>query len=189
MQNIPGTPIKRRAQVVGHIVSLAPATSGHARLEIAFDAIQSHGQTIPIKTNLRALASFLEVQEAEDPEEIASRGITPEVATTTQIGGEQVYRGGGPVTEGDTVVGKPTPWGILGLPRTQPGMPCRGAVDHNDQSQAFWLFSTDACGIYGFSSLKIEHAGRTDPAGTVVLASNQDKLSLGSGTAMLLRVH
>lgn len=188
MQDIPGTSVKRRATVLGHVVNSTSGSAGRAQLAISFDTIESHGRRIPIKTSLRALASFNEVESAQVPEEGASRGITPEVATTTQIGGEQVYRGGGPVADGDTVVGKPTPYGALGLPRTQPGKPCRGALGDPSQAQAFWLFSTDACGIYGFAGLQIEHSGRTEPTGTIVLASNDDKLNLGSGTAMLLRV-
>lgn len=188
MQDIPGTAVRRRARVVGHVVSSTSDHAGHVRLEITFDAIQTRGQRIPIKAGLRALASFNEVEDAQVPEEGASRGITPEVATTTQIGGEQVYRGGGPVAAGETMVGRPTPWGVLATPRTQPGKPCRGVLDNNTQAQAFWLFSSDACGVYGFPDLQIEHAGRADPAGRIILASRGDKLNLGSGTALLLRV-
>lgn len=188
MQDIPGTSVKRRENLVGHVLSLSSNQSGHARLEITFDAVESHRRRIPIKADLRALGSFNEVQLAQVSEEGASRGITPEVATTTQIGGEQVYRGGGPVADGNTVVGEPTAWGVVGMPRTQPGMPCRGAVGENNQSEAFWLFSTNACGVYGFPNLRIEHSGRTEPVGTVILASSDDKLDLGAGTAMLLRV-
>jgi hypothetical protein len=188
MQDIPGTEIKRRSHIVRHVVSLTPVPAGHARLEIAFDAVQWHNQRIPIRADLRAMASFNEVEDAQVPEEGASRGITPEVATTTQIGGEQVYRGGGPVADGDTVVGRPTPWGVLGVPRTQPGTTCRGEADHNKSQQAFWLFSTNACGVYGYSGLQIEHSGRSQPIGTVVLVSDTGKLNLQSGTAFLLRV-
>jgi hypothetical protein len=188
MQDIPGTAMKRRANVIGHVVGYAPDPAGHARLEIAFDAVQTHGQRIPIKADLRAMASFNEVEDAQVPEEGASRGITPEVATTTQIGGEQVYRGGGPVADGNTVVGRPTPWGVLALPRTQTGTACRGEADDNTRAQAFWLFSSDACGVYGYGDIHIAHAGRRQPIGTVVLTSDTSKLDLRSGTAFLLRV-
>lgn len=188
MQDVPGTSVRRRDHAVGEVVSLTPSRGGHSQLEIRFDAVESHGQRIPIRTSLRALASFSEVQDAQVPEEGASRGMTPDVSTTTQIGGEQVYRGGGPVMAGDTIVGKPSPWGVLALPRTQPGTPCRGVLNNNSRPQAFWVFSTDACGVYGFSKIQIVHAGRTQPAGTIVLASDGGKLNLGSGTAFLLRV-
>ena len=188
MQDLPGTSIKRRARLIGQARSLHPSSDGHPRLEIRFDAVEIHGQQIPVKTCLRAMASFNEVQEAQIPEEGASRGITPEVATTRQIGGDQVYRGGGPVAVGVDKVGEPTPWGVLAIPRAQPGTPCRGIVDGNTTPQAFWLFSTDACGVYGFSHIRIEHSGRTQPTGTIVLATDEGKLNLRSGTAFLLRV-
>lgn len=189
MQDIPGTPVRRGDKVLGHVVRAQTTKNGPEKLQIAFDSVQTKRSTIPLKTSLRAIASFVEVGQAEVPEEGASRGITPAVATTEQIGGEQVYRGGGTVNRGDDVVGRPTAYGVLGVPRASIGQPCRGVVGSNTQAQALWLFSTDACGVYGFSDLQIEHAGRTDPMGDIVLASNNGKLKLDCGTAMLLRVY
>lgn len=188
MQDVPGTPIRRRARVVGHVLAASAERDGSARLEIRFDAVQEHGKSIPISASLRALASFMEVEEAQIPEDTSDRGLTPETWTTQQIGGEQVYRGGGPVTSGLTDVGKPTPWGVLVIPRMHPGLPCHGSVGGVDDPQAFWLFSSDACGVYGFDHIRIEHAGRSDPAGTIVLSSKDGKLNLKSGTGLLLRV-
>jgi hypothetical protein len=188
MQDIPGTFIRRGAKVLGHVVGAKSLVNGPAKLEICFDNVKSHGHIIPIKTNLRALASYLEVEEAQIPEDMSSRGLTPETWTTQQIGGDQVYRGGGPVAVGTTTVGEPTPYGVLGDPRLQPGMDCRGVVAEAKRPQAFWLFSTDACGLYGYPNLRIEHAGRTDPAGTIVFASDHGKLLLRVGSGMLLRV-
>lgn len=188
MQNVPGTSIRRRAKVFGHVVAATPSSSGGARLEISFDAVQVHGQRIPLKADLRALASYVEVGSAEVPEDMSERGTTPETAITQQIGGERVYRGGGPVAAGDTTVGEPTAYGVLGAPRAQSGQPCRGVVDHNTRQQAFWLFSTDACGVYGFENLRIVDAGRGDASGRITLATEKGKLVLGGGSGMLLRV-
>ena len=182
MQDIPGTEVKRRAKLLGHVVEATRGT-----LEIAFDEIRSDGQQIPVRTSLRAIASFNEVEVAQVPEDSMDRGITPETATTTQIGGEQVYRGGGHVVSGETVVGEPTPWGVVGQPRGQRGTPCRAVVNGDLRLQAFWLFSTDACGTYGMDEVQIERAGRNDPQGIIVLTSN-DSVNLRSGTGMLLRV-
>lgn len=188
MQDLPGTPVRRGSQVLGHVVQAQATGQGPSRLELTFDSVRVHNQTIPLTTDLRAIASFVAVGQAEVPEEGASRGITPEVATFEQIGGEQVYRGGGTVYRGNDLVGKPTPYGVLAVPRASFGNPCRGAVGQNAQPQAFWVFSTDACGVYGLGDLRIEHAGRTEPRGVIVLASNNGGLKLDSGTAMLLRV-
>ncbi len=188
MQNIPGTPVRRGATVFGHVVDAKSQANGQARLEIAFDSVKSHGQAIPIKANLRAVTSFFEVEEAQVPEEMSSRGLTPETWTTQQIGGDQVYRGGGPVAVGLTTVGEPTPYGVLGEPLAAPGDLCQSVVAEATRPQAFWLFSTDACGVYGYPHLRIEHAGRADPAGTIVFASDRGKLLLRVGSGFLLRV-
>lgn len=188
MQNIPGSPVRRRAHVTGRVIAANATRGGAARLEIRFDQVEQRGRRIPIRTDLRALASFVEVEEAQVPEEGASRGITPEVATTRQIGGDQVYRGGGPVAEGLVTVGAPTPYGVLAVPRTSLGQPCRGVVGNDRRPQALWLFSADACGVYGFGDIRIDHSGRTDPVGNIVLVAARGKLVLPSGTALLLRV-
>ena len=187
MQNIPGTLIRRRAKVVGHVVRAVMTKNGQIKLEFQFDVVKVNRRMVPMKTNLRALASLLEVEEAQIPEEMASRGLTPANWTTQQIGGEQFYRGG-PVASGLTTVGQTTQWGAVDLPRTRPGMPCRGAIGENHLPQAMWLFSSDACGVYGFGDIRIEHAGRGDQRGTIVLSSTNGKLKLSSGTGLLLRV-
>lgn len=188
MQTIPGTGVHRGAKVVGQILQITASRDGRSEVELRFDTIRTHGQSIPVNTDLRAVASFLEVEEAQMPEEIASRGIEPDTATTRQIGGEQVYRGGGPVASGNKVVGKPVPYGVLVTPRVQPGMSCRGAVAGNKQPQALWLFSSSACGVYGYPKLHIAQTGRENPSGTIVLATDKGRLLLRSGSGLLLRV-
>lgn len=51
-----------------------------------------------------------------------------------------------------------------------------------------WLFSVDACGLYGFANIQIDDYGRSNRRGTITLSSRDGKLKLGSGTAILLRV-
>ncbi len=188
MQNVPGTPVRRRTKVEGRVVEASGAGIVPARLEIVFEAVKVKGRLIPLRFDLRALASPIEVSEAQTPEEEASRGLPPEVATFRQIGGEEVYRGGGPVAIGIRTVGRPTPYGILGLPLTGPGDPCRGVVEGNRRLQAWWLFSTQACGVYGYTSIRIDHAGRSDPLGMIVLSSDKSKIVLYSGSGLLLRI-
>lgn len=187
MQDIPGTEIRRRARITGRVVDASTGDNGQERISFVFDAVRVNGEMVPLKTNLRALASFAEVQEAQIPEEMGDYGLSPETWNTQQIGGEQFYRSGGPVARGITTVGKTTPWGALDVPRTQRGQPCRGVVGDNNQPQAMWWFSSDACGVYGFEKVRIEHAGRSNPVGTIILWS-EGKLKLGSGAALLLRV-
>ena len=182
MQSIPGTTIHRGAHVLGNVVSVTPT-----RLELRFDTLVTKQSRIPLAANLRALGSPLEVDQAQMPENGGDRGL-PSVLdqTTRRIGGEQVYRGGGHVARGITTVGEPTADGALGRLNANP--PCQGTIAGNDRPQALWIFSTDACGLYGFDDLTVEHFGRTDPVGTIVLASKTGKINIRTGSAFLLRV-
>ncbi|MFP5229674.1 MAG: hypothetical protein ACLGXA_18830 [Acidobacteriota bacterium] len=182
MQNIPGTPIRRGAHVLGSVVSVTPST-----LVFRFDTVANHGKRFPLVANLRALASLLEVEEAQIPEGGADRALPPDQRSHEQIGGDIVYPWDGPVARGLDVVGEPTPYGALARPTANP--PCHGAADGNPRPQALWLFSTDACGLYGYSNLTIDHFGRTDPVGTIRLSAKSGKLYIRSGSGLLLRVH
>lgn len=182
MQDIPGTSIHRGARVLGDVVGVTPT-----RLELSFNTLVTNGTRIPLKTNLRALASPLEIDNAQIPENAGDRGLPSALEQTTrQIGGEQVYRGAELVARGVTTVGKPTPYGVLGKLNSNP--PCLGDVAGNDRPQALWLFSTDACGIYGSDNLTVEHSGRADPAGIIVLSATSGKLNIRRGSGLLLRV-
>ena len=68
------------------------------------------------------------------------------------------------------------------------GTPSGNTIDENARPQAFWLFSVNARGSYGFGDLKILHSGRTEPLGEITLTSNGKAIKLGKGSAMLLRV-
>lgn len=181
MQNVPGTPIHRGAHVLGHVVSVTPSV-----LALRFETVVEHHQRFPIVANLRALASMLEVDEAQLPEGGADRALPPDQRTHIQIGGDVVYPDDGPVAQGLDIVGQPTPWGALGRVSANP--PCRAAVDGNQDPQALWLFSVNACGLYGYDDLTIDHFGRTDPIGTIRLSTKSGRINLRSGSGWLLRV-
>ncbi|HTV04787.1 MAG TPA: hypothetical protein VME86_05420 [Acidobacteriaceae bacterium] len=181
MQNIPGTSVHRGAKVLGHVISISPD-----HIALRFDTLVDHGRSTPITTNLRTLASMMDIDLAQIPGGGADRALTPEQRSVTLIGGEEDYRPDGPVTRGMAVVGQPTPYGVLAMLQTNP--PCRANLSGNDQPQALWLFSSDACGLYGFSDLRVEHYGRTNPAGVIILASRPGKLHIRSGSGLLLRV-
>jgi hypothetical protein len=192
MQDVPlpdGGKVRRGSLVIGHVKEASAAAVGQGgRVTIVFDTIKSGRETIPVTTNLRVVASLLEVESAELYEYGGDRGTPPSAFVNTQIGGEMVYRGGGHVMNGRDVVGEPVPYGVLARVREVEDTKCRGAVDGNGAPQALWIFSTDACGVYGYRGMRIVHAGRTQPVGEIVLAEENGNVHLRAGSAMLLRV-
>jgi hypothetical protein len=193
MQDVPlspGSTIHAGAKVIGRVIDVKPANGGTgAQVSFRFDTLVVSKRRIPIITNLRALASMMAVEAAQLPESGPDRGTSQNAWTTDQIGGEVVYRGGGPVADGLRSVGEPTYGGVLVHVSAKPGSPCRGEIEGNDRLQALWVFSSDACGVYDFANLAIVHAGRTDPVGEITLASDKGEVNIRAGSGMLLRVN
>jgi hypothetical protein len=139
-------------------------------------------------TNLRALATMMDVSEAQIPESGPDRGTSEYSWTTDQIGGEVDYRGGGAIVHAAEIVGYSVPNGVLVRVSPKPGQKCRDEVDGNDQLQALWIFSSDACGLYDLPNLSLTHAGRTEPVGQITMRSNKGNVEIRGGSGMLLRV-
>jgi hypothetical protein len=196
MQDVPqlnGARIREGSKVLGHILEVSAATSSsRASISLQFDKLLTSHQTIPITTNLRAIAGFMEVLEAQTPPIGPGESDVFRWLTTVQVGGDVVYGDGGPVTKGDDasqVVGKSVGGGgVLSRISAKEGTECRGATDGNESPQALWVFSGDACGTYGLSNVRISHAGRTNPIGVIVFDSESGNLKITNGAGMLLRV-
>lgn len=188
MQDIPGTGIRRGAEVLGHVLQVTSSRTEGTSLAFHFDSIRVNGQLKPLKANLRALASPSDVEDAQVGMYGPDAGIAFNIVTTQQIGGDENDRGGGPVLHGSVKIGRSTPYGVLVVPASDLERHCRGVVGDNSQPQALWLFSSDACGVYGFTNIQIEHAGRTDPTGDIVLKSESGKLNMNSQSGLLLRI-
>jgi hypothetical protein len=187
-QDVPlenGVVLRRGTKVLGHIVSV---TAGNpSRIAFTFDRIEySKSNTISIATNLRALASTLEIDSAATPETGPDRGTPSVWWNTVQVGGEGLY-GRGPLTRDGQVVGHWV-WGGGAVGRVEEKGECRGEAAGNTREQSLWLFSTDACGVYGYSDVAIEHAGRTSPEGEITLTSTNPNLKIRAGSGILLRV-
>lgn len=191
MQDVPlpeGCKIRAGAEVIGHVVDVHPPTAANgATMSLQFGTLLLSKRRIPIVTNLRALASMMAVHEAQLPENGPDRGTSENAWTTDQIGGEVVYRGGGPVANVSGGVGMPTTNGALVRVASRHGTGCRGEIDGDDRPQALWVFSSEACGTYDLPDVAITHAGRTHLIGEITLLSKKGNLTAGSG--MLLRVN
>jgi hypothetical protein len=192
MQDVPlahGSTIHAGSKITGRVVAVTPASSGAASVTVRFDTLWWKQQKTPMVTNLRAVASFMAVDQAQIPLEGPDRGTPASAWTTEQIGGDTVYRGGGPVEgiEGGKV-GVPAGNGVLSRLHANPDGGCRAALDANDTPQALWVFSSNACGAYGFANLQVRHFGRTHPAGDIVFGSTKGEVNVPEGSGLLLRV-
>lgn len=191
MQDVPlaaQTKIPAGSKAIGHVVSVQPAnTSQNAEITVRFDTVATSGKRIPVTTNLRALASMMEVNAAQVPESGPDRGTPANWWTTEQIGGQVNYRNGA-ITEQGTIVGHSTAQGVLARVSGAPGTGCHGELEGNDLLQALWVFSSNACGLYGYDDLVLKHAGRSEPLGQITLQSAKGDVNVRAGSGMLLRV-
>jgi len=196
MQDVPlpaGVRIKAGSKVLGRVVAVTPASAGvPPSISLQFDQLVTAGETIPLATNLRAIAGFMAIDEAQIPTTGAGESDVYRWLPTRQIGGDVVYGVSGPVGSAENaedIVGHSVDGGVLVQVRAKPGTACRGPVAGNSAPQALWVFSADACGVYGLNHLVIAHAGRSAPTGVITLASNSAKFKISGGTGMLLRVN
>jgi hypothetical protein len=177
--------IREGSKVIGRVVDASsPADANTEQISLQFDKLISSGRTIPVRTNSRAVAGFVAVMEAGIPAD----GPASTPIATTQVGGETASTSGGPVEAGNgVVVGKSVNDGVLVQARadSRQGRDCRGVVDDNKSPRAMWFVSSDACGTYGLSNIRVAHAGKTEPVGVFVLASEKGQLKLPSEAGML----
>jgi hypothetical protein len=192
MQDVPlenGQKVRKGSSVMGHVMDVTSVSSGKsASLAIVFDAVVEGKKSIPVVTNLRAIASALEIEFAQIPTIGPSESDVYAWLATTQVGGEVVYGRGGEVARGEHVVGRSVNDGVLAPARAGAVTECRGAVAGNDRPQAMWVFSSDACGVYGIPNLRVSHAGREEPVGEIILTSESGPVRIRGGSGMLLRV-
>jgi hypothetical protein len=193
MQEVPlssGRKVRAGAKVIGHVVSVAAARDGHpAEITLQIDRLNVGHHSVPVNTSLRALASMMEVEDAQVPPMGPDRGTPWAWETRNLIGGEVAYGQGGPVVHGADIVGQSLFGGVLVPAKANPTSGCRGEVGGNTQPQAFWVFASDACGVYGIDDVQITQAGRTSPLGQIVLTSKAGNIVVRSGSGMLLRVN
>jgi hypothetical protein len=189
MQDVPlpnGSRIRAGAEVLGSVGSFHTDSHGNTSVSFRFDTLSARKRRIPISTNLRAMGTMMDVEGAQVPTTGPDRGTSNFSWVTEQIGGETVYHGGGPVTHGSSVVGKSVADGVLVHPSA--AGECEGEPGSDDRPQAFWVFASDACGLYDFPHLRLVDAGRNEPHGEITIASTKGPLKIQAGSGLLLRV-
>jgi hypothetical protein len=193
MQDVPLSPgrkIHAGAKVVGQVLRVQAAGPGQAgEITLRFDRIASKHPPMVGITSLRALASMMEVEAVQIPPAGTDRGTPWAWSTRNLIGGEVAYGQGGPVVHGADEIGQSLFEGVLVPAQASTDRHCRGEVGGNDRLQAFWVFASDACGVYGMDDVEIAHAGRTPPVGEITLTSKTGNVEISGGSGMLLRVN
>jgi hypothetical protein len=182
-QDVPlpsGGKIGVRSRIIGRVLQAGVDADGSSFIRMRWEQVRAKGRDLPLTASLRALASWWEVQGAQAPKHSPVRGETEANWTTEQVGGDVVYRGGGHVMHGDTVVGEPEYRGVLVELTAMPEAGCPG--DSGGRRLALWVFSSSACGTYGFDGLEIVRTGET---GEILLRSRTNVYVRG-GSGMLL---
>jgi hypothetical protein len=195
-QDVPlpgGSKLRKGTKVEGEVVEVVKAANGPSgKIALRFDKLILRGRPTTIATDLRAIAGFMTVREASEPDLGNGESEVAQWLPTTQIGGDTVYGVGGTVNsahDAGLVVGKSLmSGGVLVEVSANAAGGCRGALENNNSPQALWVFSSDACGVYGKSKVRIAHAGRSEPIGTIVLEVQDDRTELRNGDGLLLRV-
>jgi len=185
-----GGKIKRMSKIIGHVVAPTTPTGGKgASLTLKFDRIEVDDRPVTISTGMRAFASMQLVAQARNPQNMNfAPGTSAWDLNIGLIGGQIAYNGQKIVkAPNGQVVGKvPEPGATLGVPMANPERGC--ARPTGDGEQAFWVFSTDACGIYDDQGMTYVSGIGGDAPGKIVLRSPK-KFIVRGGSAFLLQVN
>ena len=191
-QDVPlpdGGKIKRMSKIIGHVVAPTTPTGGKgASLTLQFDRIEVDDRQVAVSTGLRAFASMQLVAQARNPQNANfAPGTSSWDLNMGLIGGQIAYNGQKIVkAPNGQVVGKvPEPGATLGVPMANPE---RGCARPTDTEQAFWVFSTDACGIYDDGGITYVSGIGGDKPGQIVLNAPK-KFIVRGGSAFLLQVN
>jgi len=184
-----GKTLKSGSELFGRIVALSPSYQGkQARLVFDFDQIKIDGKLYPITTSLRAAASMMAIFQARQPiNSVAMDASSNWDYNTRQVGGDVVFGRKDVRSEAGTVGMSPEPGWVVGAPRANPDAGCP-ATD-NKSLQAFWLFSTGACGVYGDddADMQISRQPSDTKDGQITLVAPK-RVLLRSGGGLLLVV-
>jgi hypothetical protein len=191
MQDVPlpaDEKIRARSTVSGAIDSVEnDADDPGTKISLRFNQLEDRKETLTITTYLRALASASAVRSAQLPHSGADFGTPAGWADTVQVGGDVRYGDGGAVrNRAKETVGKGVNGGVLVHIKANSELGCDGPVNGDDHPQALWVFSSDACGVYGLKGIKITRRGKGTPSGEVVLHFTKGSTKLEAGAGLLL---
>jgi hypothetical protein len=185
---LPAGKIPMKTKAMGTVVSVAKDADGTGlKLTFKFTHLEDKKDRVAIVAYLRAMAGPLAVRSSQMSGTGADTGSPTGWQTTMQVGGDVRFGDGGKVVHGKEVVGKGVIGGVLVHISANPALGCEGP-DGADTLQALWVFSSNACGVYGIKGAKIAHAGKGAPVGEITLHFSKDDMKLEPGTGILLRI-
>ena len=184
----PAESIAKGSLVLGHVVDVSyTGKDGPSTITIKFDRIVDKHRTVPICASVRAMANSIEAYDATAESTSLDSGSP---MGTTLVGGDHLWLGGKKIYATDhDIVGIRDRFGIFS--RLEPAESNDGtsaACGGIPTLQSVAIFSSRACGLYGFSETQISSAGNTTPRGEIKLESNRYPVEIPSGSAALLQI-
>jgi hypothetical protein len=190
MQEVPlpgGKKIKEKTRITGHVVRVGKQQPSGSSMAIQFDTIEQGSRSAPLTLSLLALASSFSIEQAQLPINSSSNVDPTSQWVTRQVGGDIVRRGWGKAGSASGVTGRWLEGSSVMIALTpNPAAGCPGGIGY-DHQQAVWVFSSGACGTYGFKDIRIANSGSSQPLGEIVLTSTE-KIELRSGSGWLFMV-
>jgi len=181
-----GERIPRGAKLDGKIVAGRPLTSqGPSELSFRFDTLAYRNKSVPVQMRVRAMASFVDsssVMFALIDYGNQDNSLFGQVGGDTYIPNDAVHSPSG------AQVGKATGDGVFAKltaseeSHSKTSISCGG----NEALQSVGIFSSGACGLYGFDDLSLDEPGTND--GTIQFHSDRHAAKIARGTVALMQV-
>src|SRR5580658_644944 len=189
-----GQRLPKGTLLVGHVVDAQPyhfnpepyARQKASSISIHFDQIVNGNLILPVNLSVRALADTLESEWAPGPH---YEDETDGAGTMILIGDDEFSPFDKTVRDdGGDVIAYNRKAGLFArlLPSDDPNSKSHLNCGSTSTEQSVAIFSPDACGLYGFGSVSMPHAGRSG-SGTFTLVSRGRSIKLYAGSTALLQ--
>ena len=189
-----GQRLPKGTLLVGHVVDAQPyhfnpepyAHQKASSISIHFDQIVDGDMTLPVNLSVRALANTLQSQWPPRPH---YQDETDGAGTMILIGGDEFSPFDKTVRDnGGDVIAYNRKDGLFArlLPSDDSASKTRPNCSSTGTEQSIAIFSPNACGLYGFGSVSMSHAGRSG-SGTFTLVSRGRSIKLYAGSTALLQ--
>jgi len=189
-----GQRLPKGTLLVGHVVNAQPyhfnrepyAHQKPSSISIHFDQIVNGDLSLPINVSVRALANRLLSEWAPRP---YYEDETDGAGTRILIGGDEFSPLDKTVRDdGGDVIAYNRKDGVFArlLASDDPASQRRLNCSSTSSEQSVAIFSPTACGLYGFGSVSMPHAGRSG-SGTFTLVSSGYSIKLYAGSTALLQ--